>query len=125
MKLAYAVVFEETPNNYCAYVPDLPGCVSTGRTWEEMQRMIREAMEFHIEGMQLDGDPVPPPRMSVEEALEHHRTQPNHYGGYFAVPDDLKDEDPYAVLEIEVEVDLVGAPAPSLSPPGGRRPSVS
>ena len=36
MKLTYAVVFEQAPNNYCAYIPDLPGCISTGRTWEEM-----------------------------------------------------------------------------------------
>ena len=38
----YAVVFEQTPNNYCAYPPDLPGCVSTGETWEEMQETVRE-----------------------------------------------------------------------------------
>ena len=40
MKLTYAVVFEQTPNNYGAYVPDVPGCVSTGKTWDEMQAMI-------------------------------------------------------------------------------------
>lgn len=51
MKLKYVVVFEQTPNNYSAYLPDLPGCVSTGKTWEEMQEMIREAVPFHIEGM--------------------------------------------------------------------------
>ncbi len=49
MKLTYAVVFEQTPNNYCAYVPDVPGCVSVGDTWDEMQAMIREALAFHIE----------------------------------------------------------------------------
>ena len=113
MKLTYAVVFEQTPNNYCAYIPDLPGCVSTGRTWEEMQWMIKEAIEFHIEGMQLDGDPIPPPQMSVEEALEYHRSQPNDYGGFFPEYDELEDEDPVAVLEVEVEVNLEGAPAPA------------
>ena len=114
MKLTYAVVFEQTPNNYCAYIPDLPGCVSTGRTWEEMQWMIKEAIEFHIEGMQLDGDPIPPPRMSVEEALEYHRSQPNDYGGFFPEHDGLEDEeDPVAVLGVEVEVNLEGAPVPS------------
>ena len=49
MKLAYAVVFERTPSNYAAYAPDLPGCISTGRTWEEMQWMIREAITVHLE----------------------------------------------------------------------------
>ena len=111
MKLTYAVVFEQTPNNYCAYIPDLPGCVSAHKTWDGIQEMIKEAMEFHIEGLQLYGDPVPLPQMSVAEALEYHRSQPNDYGGYFPVPDDLEDEDPCAILEIEVEVNLETAPA--------------
>ena len=111
MKLTYAVVFERTPNNYAAYAPDLPGCISTGRTWEEMQWMIREAITVHLEVMREDGDPIPPPQMSVAEALEYHRSQPNDYGGYFPVPDDLEDEDPCAILEIEVEVNLETAPA--------------
>ena len=111
MKLTYVVVFEKGPNNYSAYIPDLPGCVSTGRTWEEMQWMIREAITGHLEFMHDDGDPIPPPQMSVAEALEYHRSQPNDYGGYFPVPDDLEDEDPVAVLEIEVEVNPATAPA--------------
>ena len=85
MKLTYAVVFEQTPNNYCAYIPDLPGCISTGRTWEEMQWMIREAITVHLEVMHEDGDPIPLPQMSVEQALEYHRSQPNDYGGYFRI----------------------------------------
>ena len=83
MKLTYAVVFEQTPNNYCAYIPDLPGCISTGRTWDKMLAMIKEAIAFHIEGMHEDGDPIPPPQMSVAEALAYHRSLPNDYGGYF------------------------------------------
>ena len=55
MKLSYVVVFERLPGNYGAYVPDLPGCISTGKTWDEMQQMIREAIVFHIEGMMGDG----------------------------------------------------------------------
>ena len=115
MKLTYAVVFEKAPNNYCAYVPDLPVCVSTGRTWEEMQRMIREAMEFHIEGMHEDGDPIPMPKMSVEEALEYHRTELNDSGGFFPELDKMEKTDPVAVLEVEVEVNinLPAVPAPS------------
>ena len=72
MKLTYAVVFEQAPNNYCAYIPDLPGCISTGRTWEEMQWMIREAITVHLEVMHEYGDPIPLPQMSVEQALEYH-----------------------------------------------------
>jgi predicted RNase H-like HicB family nuclease len=57
----YAVVIEAGPNNYSAYVPDLPGCVSTGQTLDEIQKNIREAIEYHIEGMIEDGDPIPEP----------------------------------------------------------------
>ena len=48
----YAVVFEKAPNNWAAYVPDLPGCVTTVKTLEETRKLIAEAIEFHIEGMQ-------------------------------------------------------------------------
>ena len=72
MRIKFVVVFEKTPNNYCAYVPDLPGCISTGRTWEEMQAMIREAVPFHIEGMMENGDPLPETTMSLEEAMAYH-----------------------------------------------------
>ena len=111
MKLTYVVVFEQTPNNYCAYVPDLPGCISTGRTWEEMQCMIKEAITGHIEITHEYGEPVPLPQMSVEDALAYHRSLPNDYGGYFPAPDNLENEDPVAILEIEVEVNLQGVSA--------------
>jgi predicted RNase H-like HicB family nuclease len=62
----YAVVIEKIPeSNYCAYVPDLPGCVSTGDTREEVQRNIQEAIEFHLEGIREDCDPVPDPGTNV------------------------------------------------------------
>ena len=112
MKLSFTVVFERTPNNFAAYAPDVPGCISTHETWDGIQAMIREAIEFHIEGIQLYGEPVPQPQMSVAEALAFHRATTKDYGGYFPVPDDLDpDEDPYAVLEVEVEVNLDPAPA--------------
>jgi predicted RNase H-like HicB family nuclease len=57
----YVVVYEQTPNNWSAYVPDLPGCVTVGDTREETEQMIREAIQFHIEGLREDGDPVPGP----------------------------------------------------------------
>ena len=65
----YAVVFERAPQNWAAYVPDLPGCVTTGGTLEETRRLIAEAIEFHIEGMRLRGETVPEPT-SVAEAIE-------------------------------------------------------
>lgn len=49
-----------------AYVPDLPGCVATGAAVAETEQQIREAIEFHIEGMRADGSPVPPPSSRVE-----------------------------------------------------------
>ena len=58
--MRYAVVIEKGARNYSAYVPDLPGCVSTGQTLEEVKAEIREAIEFHIEGMREDGLPIPP-----------------------------------------------------------------
>ena len=65
----YAVVIEKAPGNYSAYVPDLPGCVATGATLEEVEREIREAIEFHIEGLRDAGEPVPEPtsRMAYVE----------------------------------------------------------
>ncbi len=72
MKLRYAVVFEQTPNNYGAYAPDVPGCVSTGKTWNKMLAMIREALTFHIEDMIEQGEPVPEPKMSIEDAIAYH-----------------------------------------------------
>ncbi|MBF2029537.1 MAG: type II toxin-antitoxin system HicB family antitoxin [Oscillatoriales cyanobacterium C42_A2020_001] len=57
----YAVVIEQAEGNYSAYVPDLPGCVAVGDTLEEVETMIREAIAFHLEGMQLNGEPIPSP----------------------------------------------------------------
>ncbi len=77
MTLKYAAVFERTPNNYCAYAPDLPGCISTGQTWDEMQDNIRQAIAFHIAGIYEDGDTVPEPKLSVAEAATfHNQTTP-------------------------------------------------
>ena len=79
MKLTYAVVFERAPNNYAAYAPELPGCISTGKDWNEMQWMIREAIEFHIEALIEDGDPVPEPTMSIRDAMEYHLSLGDDY----------------------------------------------
>ncbi len=57
----YAVVYEQGDRNWSAYVPDLPGCVATGRTLQLLEVAIREAIEFHIEGMKLHNLPIPEP----------------------------------------------------------------
>lgn len=59
--MRYAVVIERTPNNYAAYVPDLPGCISVGDTEAEVLANIREAIELHLDSMREDGDPIPAP----------------------------------------------------------------
>ena len=52
--MRYAIVIEKAENNFAAYVPDLPGCVATGKTVEETEQQIREAIEFHLRGMRED-----------------------------------------------------------------------
>jgi len=64
--LRYAVVIEKAAGNYSGYVPDLPGCVATGATVEELEAEIREAIELHLEGMREDGLQVPLPQSRVE-----------------------------------------------------------
>jgi predicted RNase H-like HicB family nuclease len=64
--MKYAVVIEKVPENYAAYVPDLPGCIAVGDTIEEVQQLIREAIALHTEGMREDGLPVPEPSALCE-----------------------------------------------------------
>ena len=65
--LQYAVIIEKAGDgSYSAYVPDLPGCVTCGcDTFDEVQQSIREAIEFHLEGLREDGNPIPQPTSSV------------------------------------------------------------
>ncbi|BAY21645.1 hypothetical protein NIES2100_14020 [Calothrix sp. NIES-2100] len=65
--MRYAVVIEKAEGNYSAYVPDLPGCIATGETIEEVKEMIAEAIEFHIEGMREEGLPIPKPTSITHE----------------------------------------------------------
>jgi predicted RNase H-like HicB family nuclease len=67
--MRFAIVIEKAEGNYSAYVPDLPGCVATGDTVEDVEREIRDAIRFHIEGLREDGLPVPPPT-SIAEYVE-------------------------------------------------------
>lgn len=64
--MRYAVVIENAGSSYSAYVPDLPGCVATGATVAEAEQLIREAIEFHLEGMRADGAAIPQPSSRVE-----------------------------------------------------------
>ncbi len=64
--MRYAIVIEKANGNFSAYVPDLPGCVATGTTIQETEQAIREAIEFHLEGLREDGNPIPPPSSRVE-----------------------------------------------------------
>jgi predicted RNase H-like HicB family nuclease len=65
----YAIVIEKAESNYCAYVPDLPGCVATGYTIEEVEKEIKEAIIFHLEGLEIEGLPIPQPT-SISEYVE-------------------------------------------------------
>jgi predicted RNase H-like HicB family nuclease len=62
----YVVVYEKSATGWSAYVPDLPGVVTTGKTQEETKQLIREAIEFHLEGLREDNLPVPTPTASAE-----------------------------------------------------------
>ena len=64
--MRYAVVIEKADGNYSAYVPDLPGCVATGATVEEVEREIKEAIRFHLDGLRQDGASVPQPSAVCE-----------------------------------------------------------
>ncbi len=64
--MRYAVVIEKAEANFSAYVPDLAGCVATGRIVEDAERAIREAIELHLHGLRDDGLPIPLPTSCVE-----------------------------------------------------------
>jgi predicted RNase H-like HicB family nuclease len=64
--MRYAIVIEKAENNYAAYVPDLLGCVATGKTIEETEQQIREAIEIHLRGVREDGLQIPGPSSQVE-----------------------------------------------------------
>jgi predicted RNase H-like HicB family nuclease len=65
----YAIVVERAARNYAAYVPDLPGCVATGETVQETEKLLRQAIELHVAGLREDGLPIPEPS-SVVDYLE-------------------------------------------------------
>ncbi len=100
MIVKYAVVYERTPNNYCAYAPELPGCISTGKTWGEIRKMIQEAITFHLEDLMEQGEPVLPPQMSVGEAMAYHIDSLSQAG------EDISDlETTFGMVEVEAAMD--------------------
>ena len=64
--MRYAVIVEEGKSSFGAHVPDLPGCVAVAETKREVLELIQEAIEFHIEGLREDGQPIPEPSSSIE-----------------------------------------------------------
>ena len=66
MAVRYAMIIEKGERNYSAYLPDLPGCIATGKTLEEVKERMREAIELHLRGMREDGVTIPEPTSLVE-----------------------------------------------------------
>lgn len=64
--MQYAIVIERSSNGFGAYVPDLPGCVAVAESEEEVRELIREAIEFHLESLREDNDPIPQPATRVD-----------------------------------------------------------
>ena len=64
--MKYLVIYEKSPSGWGAYAPDLPGLGVAGTSLEKVKELIREAMEFHLEGMRQHGDPVPEPTVTTE-----------------------------------------------------------
>ena len=118
--MEYVVTLERVPNNYGASVPDLPGCVATAETREKTLDLIREGIEIHIELMLEDGDPVPGPRMSLEDAMAEYLAMGD--SGYRDPDTGEWVEYDFQTLEVaflmvEVDVDLAAARAVSNAEP--------
>jgi len=64
--MRYAIVIETAENNFSAYVPDLPGCIATGTSVEDAEKSIREAIQFHLDGLREDKLPIPPASSRVD-----------------------------------------------------------
>jgi predicted RNase H-like HicB family nuclease len=67
--MKYLVIYESTATGYSAYAPDLPGCITTGPTLEETERLMKEAIEFHLEGLREDGLPIPAPTTTADYTI--------------------------------------------------------
>jgi len=61
----YLVIIEEAESGFSAFLPDIPGCIATGATRDEVENAMQEGVEFHLEGLRESGEPVPPPRSTA------------------------------------------------------------
>ena len=77
--MRYLVVVEKGASSYGAHVPDLPGCIAAGETKEEVLSLIREAIEFHLEGLKQDGQPIPAPSSTSELVEVEPARRPSHF----------------------------------------------
>ena len=64
--MRYAIIIEKSATGFAAYAPDLPGCIAAGETLEQTEQLIKEAIEFHIEGLREDGEAIPEPSSFAE-----------------------------------------------------------
>ena len=64
--MKYVVVYEQTGTGWCAYLPDLPECVAAGESKEETEKLVREAIAFHVEGLREAGERIPEPEADTE-----------------------------------------------------------
>lgn len=87
MKVKFLVIIEKGENNYSAYSPDVPGCGATGESVESTLEHIREALEFHFEGILQNGDEIPEPK-----SLSY----------YLQKTDEISSEDILAHIDLEV-----------------------
>ena len=71
MMRRYLVIYEDGPNNLSGFAPDVPGCASTGHSLDEMRANLREALEFHLEGLAMDGQPIPTATTRLVEVPEN------------------------------------------------------
>ena len=87
--MRYLVLISRTPKNYCAGAPDVPGCVSTGRTSEQMKANIREALEFHFDGMLEHGETLPEPTARAIVVEGYNAVVYRENGGWKAFAEEL------------------------------------
>ncbi len=86
MKKKFLVVYEVGENNLSGFVPDVPGVISTAATLEQMRQRMRESLEFHLEGLAADGDPIPEPQTTsvdfTQEDPDHGECFPALWNGW-------------------------------------------
>lgn len=106
-KLTYAVVIGQTPDNYVAYAPEVPGCISTAKTWDEMLAMIRQALIVQIEFLIEVDDLIPESMMSIDDDIAYHRKElakadGKLLAGYVDIPPMISTT--FRLAEIEIPV---------------------